>query len=148
MIPYNWRPSTLWYKFSCWAWYRHTTKKPRYLPHTFVDKTTLVPHMMFELLSEFLEKECSPGIVDWTHCTHSVGERTFNVLEEMQELNEWWHEVYHKQYPLRVENLWGDYDFTHNDAVIDKINRLEDIMEQELYARLHRLVDIIPFMWT
>lgn len=58
LIPYDWRPGQLLYRMKCFFFKRYTTVKPRYLPHTWCDRTAVLPHMMFEILSQFLEKEC------------------------------------------------------------------------------------------
>ena len=64
-VPYDWRPGQIWCRLKCWAWKRYTTVKPRYLDHTWCDRCDLLPHMMFEILCDFVEKECSPGCVEW-----------------------------------------------------------------------------------
>jgi hypothetical protein len=65
--------------------------------------------MMFEILSQFLEKECSPGIVEWyVEYGHKItvdGEEKY-VRDEMQELYDWWHKKYNKEYPAREEALY------------------------------------------
>lgn len=120
MVPYNWRPFQLIYRLKCWSWKRYTTVKPRYLPHSWCDRTELLPHMMFELLSQFLEKECSPGIVDWDATPDHK-----QAMRDMRKLYDWWHITYQKVYP-EVENiLWEEaekhYPTTHWEPCNDKI---------------------------
>jgi len=116
VIPYDWRPGQIWYRFKCWAWKRHTTVKPRYLPHTWCDRCSILPHMMFEILSQFIEKECSPGIVEWYgengHKITVDGTEKY-VMDEMKDLCSWWHEIYNKEYE-RVDNVIWELIHTHN----------------------------------
>lgn len=190
ILPYDWRPGQMWYRFKCFVWHRYTTIRPRYLGHTWCDRRCLVPEMMFEILSEFLEKECSPGHVEWygeyPHMVTVDGVEK-NVMDEMKDLAAWWHQVWHKERGETEEILWkevrkheptsfcqpytptkDDPDFVYcgeqlyeyklqfkteeDDAVyhkcMDALNKLDAIMEKELAARLHRLVNVIPYMWT
>ena len=50
---------------------------------------------MFEVLSQFIENECSPGPIDWEASAHmvKVHGKEVNVRDEMQELYDWWHKV-------------------------------------------------------
>jgi len=114
-----WHPSELWYKFKCWAWRRHSTVKPRTLPHTWCDRRELLAHMMFEILSQFIEGECSPGHTDWYDETWGAkivvnGKEKF-VRDEMQELYDWWHEQYLKRYPALDTAMW-DVVHAHDEA--------------------------------
>jgi hypothetical protein len=103
-----WRPRELWYQFKCFAWHRYSTVRPRRLPHTWVDRSDLLPHLMFEVLSQFVENECSPGCVEW-HCenSHKItrnGEEIF-VRDELQAIYDWWNVTYNKEYPEKEEAL-------------------------------------------
>lgn len=182
--PYDWRPGQVWYRIKCFLWHRYTTVKPRYLGHTWHDRCTVMPHMVFEVLSQFIERECSPGYVDWygeyghkiddLKNIHSskINKRKY-VRDEMQELYTWWHQVYNKLYPAICERLWRKVS-KHNPVVswvgddileykpewatlkdekryklcLDAINNLENRMGQELKENLHRIVEIIPYLWT
>lgn len=106
IIPYNWRPGQICYRLNCYFFKKYTTIKPRTIKyHTWCDKTELIPHVMFECLTQFIENECSPGHVDWyhkyehegverIHCSIIVdGEERF-VRDVMQELYDWWHNEY------------------------------------------------------
>jgi len=105
----KWHPSNLWYRFKCWAWKRYTTIKPRNLDHTWCDRCELLPHMMFEILGEFIEKECSPGHVEWYgehgHKIEVDGEEVY-VMDEMKALWEWFTEKYMKAYPEAEEMIY------------------------------------------
>ena len=134
-LPYSWRPGQIWYRTKCFVWYRWTTIKPRTLKyHTYCDRCHLMPHMMFEILTAFVEEECSPGIVDWYHnekdeegnsygCSPRIvpGEmwnydkindpKSVWVLDEMKELIRWWKEVYLVEKPEECDEngCWKEY---------------------------------------
>ncbi len=177
--PYDWRPGQMWYHFKCFAWHRYSTIKPRYLDHTWHDRRCLMPEMMFEILSQFIERECSPGHVQWygdyPHIVMVDGVEK-NVMDEMKDLYFWWHTVWQKERPEVDEILWAevekhsytslftpiedtdllkfDQQFeTEEDEAINHtcmmaLNKLDTIMEEALNKRLHRLVNVIPYMWT
>jgi hypothetical protein len=112
VIPYDYRPSELWSKVKCFLWKRYKIVNPRYLPYTWCDRRELLAHAMFEILSNFVEKECSPGCVDWYHeYAHKInidGKEVF-VRDEMQHLYDWWHKAYLKEYAEIEEHLWDLY---------------------------------------
>lgn len=187
-VPHAYRPHQLWYKFKCWGWHRYSTIKCRYLPHTWCDRTDVLPHTMFEILSRFIEGECSPGHIDWERSNHTVTVNGVdkNVRAEMQDLYDWWHQVYQKEYKEVEEMLWkeahkhppddrefipinaddeevdeDDADFfrweqnfeTEDDEEIHRIcimavNKLEQMQKDDLQKRMHRLVELTPYLWT
>jgi hypothetical protein len=130
--------------------------------------------MMFEILSQFIEEECAPGCVEWYgECGHKVGDKY--VRDEMQELYDWWHQVYNKAYPKRTDDFWnialqhrpdrewipledGNYSWEHSwnnvtdeqlyQQNVDNVIKLEDNMNAQLKTNLHRLIEIMPYMWT
>ena len=144
-VPFDYRPFQIWYRLKCWVWHRYTTVKPRTLKyHTWCDKDILLIHTMFEILSRFIEKECSPGIVDWYHedayriipgypydyeqikknLEHSV-----LVRDEMQDLYDWWH----KEYLLNVDNIfdkWHEW-FTKHSVCKKEDNRFIPLWTRE-----------------
>lgn len=187
-VPYDQRPHQLWYRFKCWAWHRYTTIKPRYLDHTWVDRTAVLPHVMFEVLSQFIEKECcEPELVDWEASGHMVTVKGVkrNVRVEMQLLYDWWHQVYNKEYQEVHDILWKEIyahpstrdmipvnedheevpedeakwflwepefptpeDKEIHDKCLHAVNNLERMQEEELIVMMHRLVNLMPYLWT
>jgi hypothetical protein len=180
VVPYDYRPSNIWYKFKCWSWKRYTTVKPRYLGHGWQDRGVVLPHMMFEILSEFIEKECNPEIIDWEASDHKVevNGKKVNVRQEMQELYDWWHNIYQKEYEQVRDMLFKEADkhepiedmeeIDHGGETMYKwnqrfnseedeeiyhrcvmaCNKLEKIQSEELQQRMHRLVNLTPYLWT
>lgn len=191
LVPYEYRPREVWYKFKCWAWKRYTTVKPRYLPHTWTDRCALMPHMMFEILCEFVENECGEdGHIEW-YGEHghrmveaysrdtllgSLTNHNTYVMEEMLELVHWWKEIYNKEYQEVSDLIWAEAnkhaaieDFqeiegtemytwdpiykTEEDKEIHNrclkaLNKLDKLFEEDLNERLHRIIPLIPSMWT
>lgn len=171
-LPYDWRPKNIWYKIKCFAWHRHTTIKPRQLDHTWCDKTELVPHMMFEMLSEFLEKECSPGHIDWEGSNHRIqyGGHSRNVNDVMWHLYHWWYKVYlikcenkyDQWHEYRESNtiksnkfdaIWktewiSDEHERHADILWKRARKKDAALSQELNENLKYIVDLIPYLWT
>lgn len=192
IIPYDWRPGQIVYRLKCFLWKRYSTVKPRSLPHTWCDRCELLPHMMFEILSQFIERECSPGIVEWYgeygHKITVDGEERY-VRDEMQSLYDWWHYTYLKAFPETEEALWAAarpyhpvkefVDISEEDKddaeeigldregwvewapeweseeaeelwnlYMEAQQKLERRAEAELTARMHRLVNIKPYLWT
>jgi len=167
IVPYNWRPGQLWYQFKCWSWKRYSTVRPRWLPHTWVDRDVLLAHCMFEVLGRFLEGECGDdGIVDW-----DADEAHRTAMAELRELWRWWAEDYLKfdradltaglKAPEWTSHETEDgfgfrIEFRHESpeaeaawtTAILKVADSEAEMEAELKRRMKRLVDVSSFMWT
>ena len=110
IIPYEWRPHYLWYSLKCLLWKRYRTIHPRYLPgQTWVDRRELLAHAAFECLSQFVEQECSPGVVDWYYSEHEkiwINNRHRYVRDVIQELYVWWNQFYNKYYQQVQEELF------------------------------------------
>lgn len=111
IVPHDWRPHQIWYRLKCRLFKRYTTIKCRYMPHTWMDRTAVLPHTMFEILSRFIEEECSPGHVEWYgewgHKITVDGQEKY-VRDEMQHLYDWWHQVYNKEYEEVNDILWKE----------------------------------------
>jgi hypothetical protein len=138
-----------------------------------------MPNMMFEMLCQFIEKECSPGNIEW----YGEGGHKFTVnkvekyvMDEMKELVEWWHKVWNKEYQEVSDMLWAEAglhsptrefvdvpgttyiewlpefeteeDETIYNNCVMAVNKLERNMHKALEDRLHRIIPLIPYMWT
>jgi hypothetical protein len=125
--------------------------------------------MMFEILSQFIEKECSPGHVDWDATEHHKAAR-----KTMQEIYDWWHNYYNSQSKVDSDAIWkeiqkhdpvvgwvsmGDYDewcpqwATEDDKQaykngLKRLQKFEGTVKKELEKNLHRLITVMPYMWT
>ena len=161
LIPYSWRPRQLWLQLRNFLWDRYSTVRPRTLGHGWVDRDMLLEHIMFEILGQFLEKECGPdGIIDW-----DADEEHRAAMAEMRELWRWWKE--HQQTKLEYpelppesvseiapgifESKWEFESSAAEEAYEEAAKRAMDeemARRDELTSRLKRLVDVRRFMWT
>jgi hypothetical protein len=169
IVPYDWRPVEMWYRFKCWAWGRHTTIKPRYLGHVKYDRCTVLPHMMFEILCQFVEQECSPSPCEWYGeygPKITINGKEKFVMDEMKDLIAWWHDVWNKEVGEVEDILWAEAEKhpsvfetqgakfpTEEDRAIYKTclmacSNLEHNMMGALEARLHRLVNVTYYFST
>ena len=123
IVPYDWRPKNIWYQVKCWAWKRHTTYKPRYLPHTWCDKDHIIVHMNFEILCRFVEDELIPGPVDW-----DADEEHRQAKAKMLELYNWW-QANHEE---------PDFDTWEAEEAHDALLR----------AKCKEIIDLSPWFWT
>ncbi len=116
IIPYEYHPKEIIYKIKCFCWKRYKIVNPRYLPYTYVDSSTKLPHAMFEILSKFIEEECSPEVVEWYghhSCKTLMNGRMRYNRDIMQELYTWWHEIYNKYYKQVDDDLYKLFN-THS----------------------------------
>lgn len=147
---------------------KHTTIKPRHLPDTWVDKDRLLPHVVFEILVQFIEDEAPAERMDWeSDAEHRA------AWTEMTELYRWWNDVY---LPYEADDTWsksieapeltkkkctsikGAYEvsFKYSSpeaeakarAVMQAKYERDESMEQELTNRCKRVLDVRRFMWT
>jgi RNase H-fold protein (predicted Holliday junction resolvase) len=121
-----WHPKEIWYRFKCWAWKRHTTVRPRWLDHTWCDRCELLPHMMFEILGQFIEQECSPGYVEWYgehgHKIEVNGEQKY-VRDEMSDLWNWWRDTYIVGYDKRRDEIHEQIGKLDEESLISQFEQ-------------------------
>lgn len=103
------------YRVKCWVFRPYTTIKPRYCGHTLIARRELLPLVMFEVLSQFIERECSPGCVDWVASDHRINVTlpngkvvNRNVRDEMRDLYYWWHQKFNGRYNEVADQLWAE----------------------------------------
>lgn len=122
-IPYDCRPKNAWYVFSCWAWKRYSTVKPRKLDHTWIDRSALIYHVVFEVLSDFVEKELDR--VPKYLSKPPPSERTYTPSEEetamyanqlaieneLREIHKWWTTQYNEEYCYDLSDEDFDKEF-------------------------------------
>lgn len=124
IISYDYRPFQLYYRIKCFLWHRYTTIKPRTLKyHTWCDRCTLLPHIMFEILSQYIEREAEN--IEWYgeygHKINVDGKEVF-VRDEMQFLYDWWHKIYLGEYPNQTEETWKNLSKSKPEFYIDANN--------------------------
>lgn len=137
----------------CHTFHPYNRVKIDTLPPTYQDKDIILPHAMFQILADFIEQECSPGNIDWDS---NAGHK--RVRKTMQELYDWWNNVYLTFDPwVGYNEKKGTKDHFKNgvfhcnkydDAWFEKIRLLEDDMEKQLTKNLKKLIDIRGYLWT
>lgn len=177
LVPWEWRPGQIWRRLTHRFWYRHSTIKPRYMGHGWANRDELMAHMMFEILSQFIEKECNPEIVEWhgeqpymvTVAMPDGWVESRNVRDEMQDLYDWWRDVYHTEYQAVSDILWAEvekhepnympceggwlvysskrvWDSEESELIhancMKALNHLDQLMLADLENRLQRVLNI------
>lgn len=122
----------LWYRFRCRIWNKYNRITVKTLPSTWNDRDRFLVHVMFQVLTDFIEKEKPDVHIDWD----STKEHRF-ARDKMDELLGWWRSVYLKFDPY--SELTIDYK---------KIAELEQKIDEELTRRLIELIRIRGHLWT
>lgn len=157
-IPHAYRPKEVWYKFKCWAWKRYTTVKPRKLDHTWIDRSHLVFHVVFEVLSDFVENELDRQSEDHPTPVNLCSEyNDWNAAEkELREIHKWWINDYDEHYiwNLQDEDFDRLYPWTTPEDYDGKdyrpVARVKaDIQYTDMIlAKAKRVIELSPYMWT
>lgn len=104
IIPYDWRPHSIWYRLKCFVWHRYTTVHPRTLPwHTWTDRDSLLTHSIMEILSRYIEEEVLNTL--WGHLSLPSNKVINEYNEFDNELEESWYNAH--------KILWDAYVFWH-----------------------------------
>ena len=117
LVPHHRRPFYLWYRIKCFFYHRYTTVKPRTLDfHTWCDRSVLLPHMMFEILVQFVEKELNnaDGSRKSEH-TFLNGDKEINVRDEIYDLYDWWT----KDWLINYERIFDEWHNLCNEHRTD-----------------------------
>jgi len=160
-LPHDYRPKELWYKLKCLCWKRYSTVKPRWLPHTWIDRGDLLHYIAFELLVQFLDNEAH--IILW-----EADERYYDY-QEMLRLRDWWENRYLKADKL-IEHLYLYQQIDPSEDVLEpipntnfykmreptverkeiwnEINRINAQLSAELEANLAILINLRYLMWS
>lgn len=139
IVPYEYRPLQLWYKLKCRLFKRYNTVRCRYLSYTWVDRDILLAHVMFEVFSQFIEKE------------YPYVEFLPEYKDDKQrliELYNWWHQVYNKK---RIEELHNMENILYNltpENAFDEGGNLSLNYEKELHDKLVQLISLRRYMWS
>lgn len=137
-----------WYWLKCFLWHRYTTVKPETLDHTYCDSVELLPHLVMQVLVNFVEKEKAFDChVDWDWDPEHK-----NVKEELLAIYHWWKwyrdydswkshwEVYpHEGYNFNREGERESFDVHHRE---------EGLLFQQLTDNCKRILDLRGYMWT
>jgi len=151
------------YYIKCYFFKKYNRITVKTLPPTWTDRSEFLPHVMFQILDDFVKKEAIPGLVDWDGTPEHRAAR-----DKMDELLDWWKNVY-----LKFDS-YRDYDesqatpsdkrFSEEDHEGRKVwtfnlneydsefarraGQLEEEMEKELTQKLMELIKIRGHLWT
>jgi hypothetical protein len=133
---------------------------------------------MFEILSQFIERENPYPQKEYSEHMIDVDGENKLVADEMRDLYDWWNNVYQTEYQAVRDILYREADSVeckHSDEEIEVDGRVlyewkQDFptgQDREIYqrclfayskcerqqradltARMHRLVNLMPYMWT
>lgn len=173
IIPFDYRPGNLWYELRCFLFKRYCTIKPRWLGYTWMDRGDLMPYLMFEVLCQFIEHECSPGCVEWYgeygpkvipgkpyEYTDRESPEAVYVMDELLALRDWWvndylvnHEnCYDKWHQWMSDNRGGRYNnserCSEEEMLFNEALEKETKYDRDLIVNMQRLAVLTPFMWT
>lgn len=153
-----------WYYIRGLLWDRHHVLKMHTLPPTWCDRSEKMVHAMFQILVDFIDHECSPGHVNWDGQPQDRA-----AMDEMLEHKRWWQDeaanrddfrglgeppdwdMFDEAKPIEVQGV-RYYEMTtpppEITAYYAAAHKNEEAFEAELNRRLHRLIELRPFMWT
>lgn len=176
LFPYRFSPHGLYCKY--WKHRKAWLIKPRYNCHKgWMDKVDLVPDLIFTALDNFVQEEADAVDWEASGHTVEVNGEQINVGKEMKDVLVWWHHNYHILYERETERLWNIIEkcemriewkpsadnphFSHANFLWDseekeklyketmsQLNALDAKMAKELNEYLHRVINLIPYMWT
>lgn len=159
-VPYDYRPLELWYRFKCFAWHRYTTVKPRAMGHTFMDRCVLLPHLIFEVLCNYFERECdSKPVVDTGRADRDKD------YAELWDHYTWWTQTFLPCFGtdlLRDKHMAGikppekfDWNAADDDpilgpyyAALRAISKESRDLDAEALRRCVRIVELSPHLWS
>ena len=151
-----------WYWLKCRLWKKYNVVRVKTLPYTWNDRCELLPHAMFQILDDFVKKECSPEIINWDADADHKAARA-----KMDELLDWWKNIYLKfdehdvpERPAGLDNL--DEQVIKNENGLytmrpcteeekeyyKKVSEREKNMNNELLSKMKELCELRPWLWT
>ncbi len=108
------------------------------MDHTWCDRDTVLPHMIFEILAKFIDNECSPGHVVWygEHGHKIIPGVNYNcykdedinhpdavyVLDYMKDLRCWFYDTYIKEIDI-THDEWYDFHSKHCTVKFESIKK-------------------------
>jgi len=101
---------------------------------------------MFQILHDFVKKECSPGCIDW-----ESDEEHKSVRKKMEEILEWWRETYLKfdSYDLKLNSPERINKYSKEDCLkLDNAYNQDIKMEKELTEKMKEIIEIRGYLWT
>lgn len=142
-----------WYKFSCWGWKRYTTVKPYKLDHGWIERSDLLPHVIFQCLVDFVENSIIPQGYDKLYTEEEIKdapeynkwmlEEHNKFTKEMLFLYNWWKE-WHEEKDYEEWEKLGEPDYPDPNNLVT----LQNKHQMELDEMCIRVIKIRRLMWT
>jgi hypothetical protein len=144
-----------WYYLKCALWHRYNRIHVKTLPPTWSDRCTVLPHAMFQILVDFIERE-----KPFDHFDTSYHQEDWDKIDN---LYHWWKEVYLPfdayegyDYSKGTENPFvhhddGLYRFELNDydeKFYAEVHKKEEAMRLTLIAKMKELCELKDMLWT
>lgn len=158
IVPYNYRPSSIWYYLKCLVWNKFNIIKCKSLPPTWVDRDKLLVHTMAQILFDFVEKERPQ---EWFNTAHAAWYNTpyktpYEVTHEydLKQIEKWrelftlyrWFKKYINVYLKKdLYKIFAKHHETQQYFIIDKI---EQCMDAKLEKQLYKLISLRYMLWT
>ena len=150
------------YYLKCLLFKRYNVLRIRTLPPTWSDRDTILSHAMFQILDDFVNKECRKNCpVNWDH-----NEDSKNARQNMDELLDWWHNTYLKFDCMEgydqtkatpdserfTKSEHGDYSVwscnEYDKEFFAEAGRKEAQMERDLNEKVKEILEMRLYLWT
>jgi len=112
-----------WFRFRIWD--KHHVINIKTLQPGWTDKDEVLVHVMFQVLSDFMEKEKPAEFIDW-----NADPSNAKAWKEIQTLHRWWKE----ERPQRPTSVISE--------------QLEIKYAEEDDGMMKRLIHVRKFLWT
>ena len=147
----------VWYAVSCRLWKRYSTVTPyRLKDGQWIDRSALIVYVMFQVLVDFVEKECVPsnpagkGFGKDPKREHCYDDEEYRYWmkrageeRELLELYRWWKEDFEEVQFYATEEQQKQID----EGTAQRID-LEIAHNNDIKDKMKRLVDLSDMMWT
>jgi len=141
-----------WYYLRCWVWHRYNRVHIKTLSPTWIDRDTVLVHAMFQVLSDFIEREKPQEVLVTEGGMHD------DEWKEIFRLYNWWKNVALKfdsmhdydtieHKPLTFENM-NESHTEEEQQWWNEVRRREQEFEVELLANMKRLCELRGMLWT
>ena len=158
----RYRVQNWYYYLKCRLFKRYNVLHIQTLPPTFTDRDTVLSHAIFQILSDFVTKECGKDCcISWDQ-----DDEHKQVRQKMDELLDWWHNAYLKFDCMEgydrskatpdterfVKSEYGDYSVwncnEYDKEFFGESGRKEAQMEKSLNQKLKEILELRLYLWT
>lgn len=151
VVPYNYRPLTLWYRLKCRLCHRYNVVYVKTLPSTWCDRDDLLLHATFQILVDFIENEHEIKSIWYEdkYCTSRASDWI-----ELYGLYSWW--KYDYPNPLHEKTLDKAVALDQKTGknsdeyyqILDLYGEQEEAFEKLTTEKLQKLMELRGYLWT